>query len=109
MTDFCFSRPMLERVYAQAGFMDRMMQHLGVRRVDAARVDRGMGWYEARTRCLGCQSESRCRAWLAETRVSAEAPSFCANAAFFNACRAIARERDLGQGTLPPAPLRTRQ
>ena len=65
MTDFCFSRPMLERVLHHAELMDRMMERVGVNAAVAARVDRGMAWYEARTRCIGCSSERQCRDWLA--------------------------------------------
>lgn len=97
MTDFCYNRPMLERVIAQTGFMDRMLQHLGIRRVDAARMEGGMGWYEARSRCIGCQNEARCRAWLAEASLAVEAPTFCANAAFFKSCRAGATRGELAR------------
>jgi hypothetical protein len=42
VSDFCYSRPMLEWVFRQVALMDRMMDHLGVDVVMAARCDRGM-------------------------------------------------------------------
>ena len=85
MTDFCFSRPMLERVLWRAKLMDRMMERVGVNAAVAARVDRGMAWYEARTRCIGCSSEWECRDWLARAEIDVpnEPPGFCCNAGFF--------------------------
>ena len=89
MTDFCLSRPMLERVLRHAELMDSMMERVGVDAAVAARVDRGMAWYEARTRCIGCSSERECRDWLsrAEVDVPNEPPMFCCNADFFQPLR----------------------
>jgi hypothetical protein len=39
MSDFCYSRPMLNRVLQQAALMDRMMARLGVDFATAARLD----------------------------------------------------------------------
>ena len=45
MGDFCQRRPMLERVFAQADLMDRVMERVGVDAPTAARLDRGnFGW-----------------------------------------------------------------
>jgi Family of unknown function (DUF6455) len=88
VTDFCYSRPMLNRVLQQAELMDRMMARLGVHPVAAARLENGMAWYEARTRCIACHSEPQCQDWL--KRAPAEhwvgAPDFCHNATFFHRC-----------------------
>jgi hypothetical protein len=42
VSDFCYSRPMLDRVMRQAELMDRMMGHVGVDPAPAARLDKGM-------------------------------------------------------------------
>src|SRR6266487_1214823 len=85
MSDFCYGRPMWDRVFRQAELMDRMMESVGVGLTAAARVDRGMALYEARTRCIACCSERECRDWLAraESKSSPEPPQFCHNAEFF--------------------------
>jgi len=46
---------MLKQVLDQADLMDRMMEAVGVAAARAARLDRGMAWYEARCRCITCQ------------------------------------------------------
>ena len=88
MSDFCYSRPMLNRVIRQAELMDRMMERVGVDPAAAARIDRGMASYEARTRCIACCSERQCRDWLArsDAEASSEPPQFCHNAKFFRRC-----------------------
>ena len=45
MRDFCYSRPMLNRVLQHAELMDRMMERLGVDPAAAARLENGMAWY----------------------------------------------------------------
>ena len=89
MSDFCYSAPMLERVFRQAELMDRMMERVGVNPVAAARLDRGMAWYEARTKCIACHSERQCRAWIERSQAdpSSEPPEFCQNAEFFRSCK----------------------
>jgi hypothetical protein len=89
VSDFCFSRPMLERVFRQVALMDRMMERLGVERIKAARDEGGTAWYEARTKCIGCCSERQCGDWLARdaTASTSEPPIFCHNADFFTRCR----------------------
>ena len=89
MSDFCYSRPMFDRVFRQAELMDRMMGCVGVDPIAAARVNKGMAWYEARTKCIACCSERQCRDWLARSEVQAfsDPPEFCQNAAFFRHCQ----------------------
>jgi hypothetical protein len=92
MTDFCFSRPMLQRILYHAELMDRAMKRVGVDAVVAARLDRGMAWYEARTRCIGCCNERQCRDWLErEDDSSREPPEFCCNAEFFRTLQSRTR------------------
>jgi hypothetical protein len=79
---------MLNRVLQQAELMDRMLERLGVDLFEAARLENGMAWYEARTQCIVCNSERKCQEWL--KRTAAEPfmgpPDFCHNAAFFRRC-----------------------
>lgn len=86
MTDFCYRRPMMQRVLRTAKLMDRMMQCVGVEPARAARLDKGMAWFEARSRCIACVHEQRCRDWIAgRTGTTASAPpAFCQNAEFFH-------------------------
>ena len=87
MSDFCYSRPMFDRIFRQAELMDRMVERVGVNPVTAARVDKGMAWYEARTKCIACCSEWQCRDWQARSEACSEVPEFCHNAEFFRCCR----------------------
>ena len=93
MSDFCYSRPMLNRVLQQAELMDRMMEHLGVNAATAARLDKGTAFYEARTRCIACHCERQCQNWLRRPPVepSMEPPEFCHNSAFFRRCGGSSR------------------
>ena len=86
MSDFCYSRPMLDRVFRQAELMDRVMERLGVDPAMAARVDRGTAVYEARTRCIACSHERECRHWLEGSGVHASPADFCPNADFLRYC-----------------------
>ena len=90
MSDFCYSSPMLDRIFRQAELMDRMMERVGVNPAAAARLERGTAWYEARTSCIACCSERQCRDWLtlSETQAVSAPPEFCHNAAFFRRCGA---------------------
>ena len=93
MSDFCYSRPMLNRVLQQAELMDRMMERLRIDPVVAARLENGMAWYEARSQCIACHSERQCQEWLkrAPTEPSIEPPDFCHNTSFFRGCPASDR------------------
>jgi hypothetical protein len=84
VSDFCLGRPMLDRVLRQAELMDRVMEQLGVNPAVAARVDRGLGFYEARSRCIACSHERECREALQDP-TTGPAP-FCPNAQFLSTC-----------------------
>jgi hypothetical protein len=88
MSDFCYSRPMLNRVLQQAELMDRTMERLGVDPATAARLEKGMAWYEARCQCIACQSERQCQEWLKRAPAAPPygPPEFCGNSAFFRRC-----------------------
>ena len=99
MSDFCYSRPMLNRVLQQAELMDRMMERLRIDPVVAARLENGMAWYEARSQCIDCHSEHQCQQWLkrAPTEPSIRPPDFCQNTAFFRSCELTVPERSASQ------------
>ena len=101
MTDFCYTRPMLNRVFAQVALMDGMMERVGADPVAAAREEAGMAWYEARTKCIGCCSGALCRAWLARARWPAQPPAFCHNADFLRRCSEPPGSRPQRRGTSP--------
>jgi Family of unknown function (DUF6455) len=86
MSDLCYDRPMLNRIFRQAELMDRVMERVGVDPSAAARLDRGMAWYEARTRCIACCDERQCRTWLECSNPPTALPPSCSNGAFFRRC-----------------------
>ncbi len=86
MSDFCYSWPMLNRVFRQAELMDRMMGRVGVNPAVAARVAQGAAWYEARTKCISCCHEHECRNWLECSEGHPMPPDFCTDAEFFRSC-----------------------
>jgi hypothetical protein len=93
VADFCFNRPMLDRVLDQAELMDRVIEAAGVNPARALRIDRGMAWYEARSRCIACHNDRRCRARLAATDADQvrDIPTFCPNRAFFELAKQPAK------------------
>jgi hypothetical protein len=98
MREFCDDRPMRNRIFRLAALMDRMMQRLGVDPQAAARADRGMAFYAARTRCLACSRERQCRDWVARAAHAPSAPpAFCDNAEFFRRLQSPLRD----PGTVP--------
>ena len=88
MSDYCYGLVTMEHIASQAEMMDRMLGRVGVDPNHATRVEDGMDWYEARTRCLDCQSIAICKAWLAgePSNGNPEPPEFCPNASFFRDC-----------------------
>ena len=103
MSDFCYGRPMLERIFRQAELMDAVMERLGVDPSTAARLDRGMAWYEARTKCIGCCEERQCRAWLERPGPLPGPPPSCPNGDFFRRCL-MARPDKSRSLSLSPSP-----
>ena len=89
MSDFCYRRPMLDRVFRQARLMDRVMERAGVDAGMAARSDKGMAFYDARTKCIACCRERACRMRLEGAEGHLLPPDFCPNAAFFRSCAAL--------------------
>jgi hypothetical protein len=87
MSDLLFCRPMLQRILRQSELMDRMLAHVGVDPAAAMRIDRGMAWYEARSRCIACNRDRDCRDWLRSADGPAEPAEFSPNARFFSLCR----------------------
>ena len=89
MSDRGYRRPMLDRVFRHAELMDRMMERIGINAAAAARLEKGMAFYKARTRCIGCCRERQCSDWLArsDSDASGEPPEFCGDAEFFRRLR----------------------
>lgn len=65
--------------------MVRMMDRMAVNWTMAARIDGGLAWYAARTKCIFCLHEAECRSWLEDPEAL---PEFCSNAKFFRDCAA---------------------
>ena len=98
MSDFCYSWPMFNRIFHQVELMDRMMERIGVNPGVAVRIDKGIAWYEARTKCLSCCHERECRHWLEGSEVLEGPTDFCPNVAFFRRCA------EIGAHAQPAAP-----
>lgn len=79
--------PMLEHVHRRAELMNRMMDRVGADWRIAIRKERGAAWYAARSTCIRCAQEERCRLWLEGRREPLGPPIFCPNAAFMTDCR----------------------
>ena len=50
--------------YLDRQLMGRMMERRGVSPTDAVRVDGGLAWLEARTKCIYCRHVGKCCNWL---------------------------------------------
>ncbi len=83
MRDFCHSRPMSARVLRQTDLMDRMIERMELDPAEVVRLHGGRAWYEARSRCIACQSERQCRDWLAQAPPRSQPPVFCPGVQFF--------------------------
>ena len=66
--------------------MTRMMEKTHANRAEAVRIDGGLAWLEACTKCIFCHHAEECRDWLenSETRVTPR--DFCGNSEFFRSC-----------------------
>jgi hypothetical protein len=104
MSDFCFSRPMLERVLRHAELMDRMLERLRLDAAAAVRIENGAAWYEARTRCIACCNDLKCKDWLARSGAEAarELPEFCLNVEFLRGLPAKTSPGIAVSGFSPP-------
>jgi len=81
--------PLLEQVRRHQKLMDRMMVTSGVDMYSAARVDGGLAFFEASTKCRLCRHEASCVLWLEAAEGLESPPDFCPNAGFFKKCRTI--------------------
>jgi hypothetical protein len=87
--------PTFTRVLRRQQLMDCMMQSSGVDVAIAVRMDGGLAFMEARTKCRFCLHEDACANWLSSAEGQQEAPDFCPNAGFFFECSA---KTTLGDG-----------
>ena len=66
--------------------MGRMMERSGVSPTEAARVDGGLAWLEARTKCIYCRHVGKCCNWLEGSDTRSTPADFCLNSEFFSSC-----------------------
>jgi hypothetical protein len=85
MNIFSYRSSILDRNSPHPELMERMMARIAVKSITAARVDGGMAWYEARTKCIFCRHEQECRDWLQGSQGSSS-PKFCPNLELFRRC-----------------------
>ncbi len=74
---------MLDQSSPAPELMVRMMDQMAVNWTMAARMDGGLAWYAARSKCVFCRHEADCRTWLESPDAI---PTFCPNAKFFRRC-----------------------
>ena len=79
----------LDRRSRHPNLMERMMQRMRVSPLTAARVDGGMAWYAARTKCIFCRHEKECALWLDGPENTGEPNQFCPNVGFLRQCAAV--------------------
>lgn len=80
--------PMLDTVLCHQALMEGMIKTSGADAYTVARVDGGLAFFEASTKCRFCLHEEACRLWLASDELR-PAPDFCPNAGFFRSCRSL--------------------
>jgi Family of unknown function (DUF6455) len=78
--------PMLDQNSRQPELMQRMMVRIGVNQAMAARVDGGMAWADARTKCIFCHRTAECCAWLEGPETVPMPTGLCPNIEFFRWC-----------------------
>lgn len=66
--------------------MDRMMLTTGVNMSRVVRIDGGLAFLEASSKCRLCPDEPACIHWLEGAEAPETAPEFCPNAKFFKSC-----------------------
>ena len=92
----------LDRRSRHPDLMERMMQRLSVSPLAAARVEGGMAWCEARTKCIFCRRENDCARWLEGPEGAGDPRQFCPNVEFFQQCAAASEGGQLaGHGFEP--------
>ena len=79
-------QPTLVRYLRCPELMDRMMERVGVAPVEAACVDGGLAWLEARTKCIFCRHVGECCSWLEGYDTRATPADFCPNTEFLDSC-----------------------
>ena len=78
--------PALIRDFHCPELMKRMMERVGVAPVEAVRVDGGLAWLEARTKCIFCRHVETCCNWLEGSDTSTTPEDFCPISKFFESC-----------------------
>ena len=79
-------QPMLIRYLHCPELMDRMMECVSVAPAEAACVDGGLAWLEARTKCIFCRDVGKCGNWLEASDTRSTPEEFCPNFEFFRSC-----------------------
>jgi hypothetical protein len=83
MMSICDQLCMLDQSSPAPELMVRMMDRMAVNWKMAGRIDGGLAWYAARTKCIFCRLEGECRSRLDDPEAL---PEFCPNAEFFALC-----------------------
>ncbi len=63
-----------------------LMERTGVSATEAAGVDGGLAWLEARTKCIYCRHVGKCCNWLEGSDPRSTLADFCLNSEFFSSC-----------------------
>ncbi len=98
MTIVRYGSSILGRNSPHPKLMQRMMERMAVNAITAMRMDGGMAWCEARTKCIFCRYEEECRHWLDGSE--REPPDFCPIVEFFGCADTDAHDALLCLGWL---------
>ena len=79
--------PAFQQVVHRQKLMLRMMEAMGVNVPDAMRMDGGLAFLEAQSKCRFCGNEDSCQDWLDSGEQARRNPEFCPNAKFFEALK----------------------
>ena len=86
MSGLSSHQPTLIRYLHCPELMDRMMERVGVNPAEAACVDGGLAWLEARTKCIFCRHVGTCCNWLEGSDTRTTPTDFCPTSEFFRSC-----------------------
>ena len=86
MSGLSSHQPTLIRYLHCPELMDRMMERVGVNPAEAACVDGGLAWLEARTKCIFCRHIGECCNWLEGSDTRTTPTDFCPTSEFFRSC-----------------------
>ena len=89
MTELCYRRPMMDRIFSQDVLVNSAILRIGADRNAATTPAKGAAWFEARPKCIVQSREQQCCGGIASLQPSppSDLPRYSHNVAFFRQCR----------------------